>query len=156
MCGTVDFKPFKCEEKRKNCLVCSSKKHPRFQKPNCDQRGVVYHIVCNICSEEYIGQTERPIHIRFQEHHKKLTASELNKHKHPKKNDRGQTIIDDHMPSAVSAHAMLHHNGKYDFSIGQLSVKHQQDARVAYEALACKMCDPKLNRRAEGGDIIPF
>ena len=75
----------------------------------------------------------------------------------PNKNSRGQYkyIIDDHMPSAVSAHCMLSHDGVYDLSIGQLSVKRQEDTRKAYEALACRKFEPKLNRRSEGGQVIP-
>jgi len=80
-CGAVDFKPFSCAEKRKLCSVCTAPKHPKYPKPKCDQTGVIYIFFCNICSDEYIGQTERPFHIRFKEHHKKLTVAELNKHK---------------------------------------------------------------------------
>ena len=50
---------------------------------------------------------------------------------------------------------MIEHNGIYNFGIGILSVKKQQDARKIYEALACKQYDPKLNRRHEGANIVP-
>jgi len=159
-CGVVDFKPFKCSDKRKKCLLCKASEHPKYPKPKCEQVGVIYVIICNICQRnndqhEYIGESKRPIHKRFDDHHKKLTVAEMNKHKNPKKNSRGQYIIDDHMPSAVSAHCMLSHDGVYDLSIGQLSVKRQEDTRKAYEALACRKFEPKLNRRSEGGQVIP-
>ena len=159
MCGVVDFRPFECSQKRqknKECLVCKTPEHPKYKKPKCDQSRLVYIIQCNICKEEYVGETERSISERFGEHMKKLSKVELNKYKNPKKNDQDQLIIQEHQPSAVSAHAMLMHNGTYDFSLGMLSVQLQEDGRKAYEALICKEIEPKLNRRMEGGGVIPI
>ena len=50
---------------------------------------------------------------------------------------------------------MLEHNGVYEFGIGILTSKRQQDQRKAYEALACKYIEPQLNRRVEGNNIVP-
>ena len=51
---------------------------------NHDQTGCVYIITCMTCLKnkstvEYIGETHRPLHVRFSEHNKKLTQAELNK-----------------------------------------------------------------------------
>ena len=73
-----------------------------------------------------------------------------------KVNKAGQTIIQDHLPSAVAAHAALCHGGKFNFSYGLISVQRQEDARKAYEALVCKEIDPSMNRRLEGGGVIPI
>ena len=52
-CGVVDFKPFKCSEKRKKCFICKACDHPKYPKPKCDEVGVVYIIQCNTCQEQY-------------------------------------------------------------------------------------------------------
>ena len=77
---------------------------------------------CSV-SVEYIGETERPLHVRFAEHLRKLSKAELHKYQNPKKDGAGKIIIDEHEPSAVSAHAMMEHNGIYNFGIGVLSIK---------------------------------
>ena len=153
--SVIDYKPFTCEQKRKHCIVCKAPDHPKFPKPKCEDTCVIYIIRCNCCGEEYIGETERPVHIRFTEHHKPLTEAELKKLKTPKKNKHGQNMIEEHLPSAISAHAMLVHSSEYNLSIGKLSTKRQQDQRKAYEALACKKYQPSLNRRSEAGNVIP-
>ena len=91
--------------------------------------------------------------MRFAEHLRKLSKDELHKYNNPKKDGAGKIIIDEHEPSAVSAHAMMEHNGIYNFGIGVLSIKKPQDERKVYEAHACKEFDPKLNRRHEGGNV---
>ena len=96
--------------------------------------------------------------VRFAEHNRKLTQVELNKVKglkNPKKKVVKQSF-DEHEPSAVSAHAMLDHEGTFNFSIGVLSVKRQEDERLAYETLAVSKLKPSLNKQLiKNNGIIP-
>ena len=103
-----------------------------------------------------MGETERPITVRYGEHLKTLTAKQLLSYTKPSKNKVGQSIIDEHQPSAVAAHAQLQHGGVFDFSIGQIGMQAQQDKRKIYEALICRELDPALNRRVEGGGVVPL
>jgi hypothetical protein len=41
--------------------------------------GAIYHIQCSDCSEDYIGETERPLHKRLREHQTR-TQSAVYKH----------------------------------------------------------------------------
>ena len=160
MFGCVDFKPFQCSDKNPGCKICKAPPHPKYRTPNNhDQTGCVYIITCMTCLKnkstvEYIGETHRPLHVRFSEHNKKLTQAELNKVKKPKKNNKGQNIIDEHEPSAVSAHAMTEHNGNYNFSIGVLSVKRREDERKAYEVLAVSTIEPSMNKQLTNNNCI--
>jgi hypothetical protein len=107
-------------------------------------------------SVDYIGETERPLHVRFAEHHRKLTQAELRKIKNPTKRIDGCITIDEHEPSAVSAHAMIEHNGEYHFAIGVLSVKRQQDQRKAYEILSVGKYKPSMNKQlTKDNNVFP-
>jgi len=65
-------------------------------------------------------------------------------------------MIDEHEPSAVQAHAMLVHNGEFNFSFGIIAVKKPYDERKAYEALVCKEIGPELNKQHMGGGNVPI
>ena len=49
---------------------------------------------------------------------------------------------------------MTEHNGEYNFSIGVLSVKRQDDERHAYELLAVSQIDPSLNKQLTNNNCI--
>ena len=36
---------------------------------DCLSKNVVYSMCCSICDDEYVGETERPLRVRFQEHY---------------------------------------------------------------------------------------
>ena len=48
-----------------DCIACQA----GLKGHQCDQRGVVYLLRCLLCSEEYVGETQRPVRTRLQEHH---------------------------------------------------------------------------------------
>ena len=50
---------------RDDCISCRSGLQPQ----DCDKREVVYAMKCDICQEEYVGETKRVIRARVGEHH---------------------------------------------------------------------------------------
>lgn len=50
---------------RDDCISCQA----GLKSSECDRRGGVYLLKCTICSEEYVGETQRTIRARLQEHH---------------------------------------------------------------------------------------
>ena len=44
--------------------------HPKDKIAKGDKAGVVYHIKCDSCDSHYIGETERKLRKRIQEHHR--------------------------------------------------------------------------------------
>ena len=49
---------------------------------------------------------------------------------------------------------MTEHNGNYNFSIGVLSVKRQEDERKAYEVLAVSTIEPSMNKQLTNNNCI--
>ena len=50
---------------RDDCISCRSGLQPK----ECEKREVVYSLQCDICQEEYVGETKRAIRARIGEHH---------------------------------------------------------------------------------------
>ena len=50
---------------RNDCISCQCGVSP----DKCDQQGVVYSLKCNICGDEYVGESVRTIRARTSEHH---------------------------------------------------------------------------------------
>ena len=40
------------------------------QKPNKFDKNGVYQLMCQTCRKKYVGQTGRPLHVRFREHYR--------------------------------------------------------------------------------------
>ena len=49
---------------REDCISCRA----GLKETHCDRQFAVYSLTCTICSKEYIGETQRPIRARVQEH----------------------------------------------------------------------------------------
>ena len=68
----VESRPYDktCEETAK-CNVCRNS--PSTPKTHCSQKDIVYSIECDLCHDDdgiYIGETSRPLALRFQEHYR--------------------------------------------------------------------------------------
>ena len=68
----VESRPYDktCEETAK-CNVCRNS--PSTPKTHCSQKDIVYSIKCDLCHDDdgiYIGETSRPLALRFQEHYR--------------------------------------------------------------------------------------
>ena len=44
--------------------------HPKDKTDPLEKSGVMYHIKCNDCPDDYVGETERILNARFQEHYR--------------------------------------------------------------------------------------
>ena len=49
---------------REDCISCRA----GLKETHCDRQFAVYSLTCTICSKEYIGETQRSIRARVQEH----------------------------------------------------------------------------------------
>ena len=118
----------KTNYKHSNCELCDTIdcNYP------CDVRFVVYEFKCNYCSKSYIGQTNRPFRIRYEEHKRSLAL-------------RNKT-------SALAEHSKNEHSDRLtisDFSVHFLA-KHKSplENRLA-EARFISENRPELNRKHE-------
>ena len=48
--------------------------HPKDKLDFNQKSGVIYHLSCNMCSSDYIGETERSLKTRTQEHQRRSSA----------------------------------------------------------------------------------
>ena len=138
-----DFIPRKC----KGCLICKSKPHPKYKRPSCYQRNLIYSIICLCCGKEYCGETKRLALVRFKEHHTKPCSPK------PSQNSK-KGFNDEYEPSAVATHCVSEHNSKFDLAIGVVGRGKSCAHRKCYEGVYCKINVPALNRRLEGGGTI--
>ena len=61
------------------CTVCSKSPIPI----RCTQKDIVYQIDCGLCGAVYVGETSRPLKVRYQEHYRSAanpTAKGFTKH----------------------------------------------------------------------------
>ena len=58
------FKQNKCNDK--DCFPCTSSKNNKHT--NCRKDGIIYHITCNKCQAQYIGESARNGNTRGKEH----------------------------------------------------------------------------------------
>ena len=54
-----------CKDPSK-CPICHNSSVP----VNCSQKDVVYQINCDLCGRGYVGETSRPLVVRYQEHYR--------------------------------------------------------------------------------------
>ena len=121
------------KEKRRheNCEVCA-------QLPitySCSDRYIVYKFTCKACDERYIGETSRPLIVRYKEHR--------------------QSLVKENCVSALSEHALKKHawnNPKIDrFALDVLAkCRTPVEARLT-EATMIDTLRPEINRKHEKG-----
>lgn len=52
-----------CPSGKRTCNTCKM-----LVKGRCTDKNVVYELTCTLCGEKYIGESKRPIRLRFNEH----------------------------------------------------------------------------------------
>ena len=50
---------------REDCISCRA----GLNELHCDRKFAIYLLACTICSREYVGETQRPVRARIQEHY---------------------------------------------------------------------------------------
>ena len=58
-----------CPSGTKFCQTCAV-----ISSGRCTDKNVVYEIVCNVCGSTYIGESKRPLRLRFNEHVRSMLA----------------------------------------------------------------------------------
>ena len=94
--------------------------HPKDKITNDEKAGLVYHVKCSDCSSNYVGETERNLKKRINEHHR--TSSPIGLHMDQR---------------------------RHSFSAEGVSVLHQESdwfRRGVAESIHIAMEDPDLNR----------
>ncbi|XGW03988.1 hypothetical protein V3C99_015267 [Haemonchus contortus] len=108
-----------------SCVIC-----PSGKEGDCMISGVVYLITCQLCGEEYVGETGRPLCIRIKEHLDGLKKS------------RKSTPLGDHR-------IQHHENEGVTVSVMILSREDDISARKTLEALWIAAKNPTINRKDE-------
>ena len=134
------FTPPQCPSGGRLCNACESGVRGR-----CLESGVVYKITCVICQGKgkdmtYIGETKRPIRLRFNEH--VLSA----------KNKTPDTPIGDHFIADHQEHQTLRRDIPLTVQILQKAEDHPH--RKICESLHIRREKPQLNRNVSSWYII--
>ena len=117
----------KARIKHSNCKICQ--KMP--SNYTCLDRFLVYKFTCDLCSEFYIGQTNRPFFLRYKEHMRSVS-----------KQDK-KSALSQH---SVEAHSQIE---KIPFTLRILQQCHTPLETRLSEARAIDFYRPSLNRRHE-------
>ena len=115
--------------KHENCEICP-KMHDDL---NCSHRFLVYKFTCVLCNEFYIGQTNRPFKLRFNEHKR--------------------SIVQNNLSSALAEHASKAHANRSmtisDFDLQILRSCHTPLETRLTEAKMISLHRPNINRKHE-------
>uniref|UniRef100_A0A7I4YNC5 Reverse transcriptase domain-containing protein n=1 Tax=Haemonchus contortus TaxID=6289 RepID=A0A7I4YNC5_HAECO len=119
-----------------NCVVC-----PNGQEGDCMTSGVVYLITCNLCEDEYIGETGRPLCVRVKEHLEGLNRARVE--------------------TPLGAHRVESHKGVvFGITVRILLREPLTSARKTLEAFFINANSPKMNRKEEclavANELAPF
>ena len=109
-----------------DCLSCRA----GIKAGDCDKRGGIYLLKCNICSEDYIGESQRPVRKRLQEHH----AAARN---HSRNTPWGEHMLK-HLEVKVQKEPI--------FAATLLAVELNATTRKAREAIEIRDRKPLINR----------
>ena len=112
---------------RDDCISCKVGVDERF----CDREGAVYSLKCKLCSEEYVGETQRAIRTRIGEHHMQA------------RNRTAETPWGDHMRKH---HPGENINKEPIFSAKVLATVTNSSKRKTREAIEIRDRQPSINR----------
>ncbi|XGW05005.1 hypothetical protein V3C99_015857 [Haemonchus contortus] len=119
-----------------NCVIC-----PNGQEGDCMTPGVIYLITCDLCDEEYIGETGRPLCVRVKEHLDGLNRARVE--------------------TPLGAHRVESHKGAvFGITVRILLREPLISARKTLEAFFINARSPKMNRKDEclavASELAPF
>jgi hypothetical protein len=110
-----------------NCIACQTAERPA----TCFTKNVVYKVACSLCNAVYVGQTERTIRSRIQEHTKSSNS---------------------HVYQHMAAHSPA---SSTSFRWRILATHPHTNTRLAMEALHIKAASNLMNG-CEGAPILPY
>ena len=134
------FSQPQCPSGARVCNACES-----GLRGKCLTSGVVYRIKCRICEDRgtdvaYIGETKRPVRLRFNEH--VLNA----------KNGTMNTPIGDHFTESHQEHQFV--RGEIPLSVEILQKTHDHPHRKICESLHIRKHIPILNRNVSSWFVM--
>ena len=103
---------------------------PYGRDGDCMSSGTIYLISCNVCGDEYIGETGRPLCVRIKEH---LDG---------KRRSKGNTPLGTHR-------MQKHSGGDFDIKVTILAQDAKTSTRKILEAFWINAKNPQMNRREE-------
>jgi len=109
---------------------CSMRNCQINDPPLCNRTRVVYCVTCNTCNQQYVGSTSQKLHTRFYQHN---------------------TQHD----SALFAHKQSH-SGSCVLSCEVIASAQSLKELLFKEGLLIRKLKPKINRKSELGDVLPF
>ena len=114
-----------------NCNTCEC-----LDKGNCTASNVVYEITCLLsdCNSKYIGETYRPLHLRFIEHWRSAN------------NPKAKSYVNKPLAKHYTAH---HPNCKPKLSLKILEKASSTNNRKIREARLITKLKPSMNDRSE-------
>ena len=124
----------KCSEL--TCRACAC-----LERGNCTDRNVIYEITCNICQQQYNGETSRPLWQRFNEHY--LSAA--------------NPTADSYINKPLAKHYTDHHpNISPNLKLRVLDNASSTNNRKIKEARLIKSNNPSMNCRREQTQVLQF
>ena len=134
----VESRPYDkvCTDTSK-CPICSNSNAP----VRCTQKDVVYQINCDLCGATYVGETGRPLVVRYQEHFRSAANPNAKSYKN----------------MAFSKHYLDQHYGqKPKLSVKILKRTKGSVERKITEALFIQKLNPDLNGKYEQLNVLDF
>ena len=108
-----------------NCVIC-----PNGREGDCMSVGIVCLISCNICGDEYIGETGRPLGIRIKE---QLDGKFRSRESNP-----------------LRIHRIKKHNGDdFGVKVTILAQEQKTSRRKISESFLINFRSPRMNRKEE-------
>ena len=112
---------------RDDCISCQA----GIRKEDCETKGAIYLLKCTLCFEEYVGESQRPIRTRLQEHH-------ADARKRTKNTPWGDHMKHCHPDTPVDKTPV--------FRATILAIELRVTRRKIREAIEIRDCKPKINK----------
>ena len=126
--------PLPCPSGNRRCHSC----HAGLQN-KCGPKNVVYELTCHHCGERYIGETSRPVRVRYNEHRRNGRNREAN-------TPLGEHVMHEH-PDLNPDHTTL--------TARIIRVcRDEADRRIA-ESICIRDVRPKINDNTSSWQLLP-
>ena len=119
------------------CTVCSKSPIPI----RCTQKDIVYQIDCGLCGAVYVGETSRPLKVRYQEHYRSAANPTAKSYQN----------------MAFARHYQEYHKGEKPKLLIKILKKTKGTVeRKITEALFIQRIKPDINGKYEQLNILDF
>ena len=126
--------PLPCPSGHRRCYSCNA-----GLKDKCSTKNVVYELTCRHCGDSYIGETSRPVRLRYNEHRRNGV------------NGEAETPFGEHV---TKKHTDLHRN-EVSVSAKILRVCRDEADRRISESICIRDKRPKINDNTTSWQLLP-